>query len=186
MNPVPQHSTAIGGLPSPLATAADFRQGMRRLAGAVTVIAARPEDGSPRGLAATAVCSVTTEPAALLACVNQTSSLGSLIAVGLPFTVNVLGAHHEELARAFGGMLGMDQPSRFQLGDWREAPNGAPMLADALVSFACHVSRTVEFSSHVIVIGEVEHVAVHEDGAPLANLIYHNGAFRQIGDSAQA
>ncbi|VVE16688.1 4-hydroxyphenylacetate 3-monooxygenase reductase subunit [Pandoraea cepalis] len=166
-------------LPS-AATPADFRQGMRRLAGAVTVIAARLADGSRLGIAATAVCSVSAEPAALLACVNQSTSLGRVIAAGLPFTVNVLGAKHEELARAFGGMLNMDQTERFRLGDWCDATNGAPMLADALVSFACHVSRTIVFASHVIVIGEVAQVALH-DAAPLpGNLVYHDGSFRRI------
>lgn len=172
--------------PRKRAPAAEFRRGMRRLAGGVTIVAARLEDGSPCGLAATAVCSVTTDPAALLTCVNRSSSLGGVIAEGMPFTVNVLAAHHEELARAFGGMLGLDQAARFQSGDWREAHNGAPVLADALVSFACRVTKTVEVSSHLVVIGEVEHVGMPEDDTALTHLIYHNGAFRQIGDASAA
>ncbi|QGZ66011.1 flavin reductase family protein [Paraburkholderia acidisoli] len=170
--------------PRAFAPADEFRRGMRRLAGGVTIVAARLADGSPCGLAATAVCSVTTEPAALLTCVNRSSSLGSVIAEGMPFTVNVLAAHHEELARAFGGMLGLDQTARFLAGDWREAHNGAPRLADALVSFTCRVARTVDVSSHLVVIGEVEHVNLPEDDAARPHLIYHNGTFRQIGESS--
>ena len=40
-----------------------FRAGMRHLAGAVTVLAASGADGAPIGLAATAVCSLSAEPA---------------------------------------------------------------------------------------------------------------------------
>ena len=62
-----------------------FRAGMRHLAGAVTVLAASGADGAPIGLAATAVCSLSAEPAALLACVNRDTSLGRVIAPGMTF-----------------------------------------------------------------------------------------------------
>lgn len=160
------------------ANADAFRQAMRHLSGAVTVVAARLPDGAPAGLAATAVCSVSAEPAALLTCLNRSTVLGGMIAAGMPFTVNVLAAHHETLARAFGGMAGLDQAGRFALGHWIDTPAGTPMLADALVGFACRVSQTVQHGSHLVVIGDVEHVALpHPEAGATPNLVYHNGAF---------
>jgi flavin reductase len=165
---------------SGVATPAEFRQGMRHLAGAVTVVAARLADGSPIGIAMTAVCSVSAEPAALLVCVNRTTSLGRNIAAGMPFSVNVLGAGHEVLARAFGGMLGLDQSARFAIGDWRDAPNGAPSLADAPAVFGCHATHLVDHASHIIVIGHVDCVTVAEHASDLSTLIYLNGAFGHV------
>ncbi|MDR3098817.1 MAG: flavin reductase family protein [Paraburkholderia sp.] len=158
--------------------ATTFRQGMRHLVGAVNVLAARLRDGAPVGLTATAVCSLSAEPPALLACVNRASTLGNAIAIGMDFSVNVLGAHHEALARAFGGMAGIDQRGRFALGEWHAGKDGPPLLADALVAFVCRVVQTVEHGSHCVVIGQVEQVALPAiHGAIRSNLVYRNGSF---------
>ncbi|MFT0172606.1 flavin reductase family protein [Paraburkholderia mimosarum] len=155
-----------------------FKQAMRHLAGGVTVLVALQPDGTPAGIAATAVCSVSAEPASLLACINQSSSVGKLVATGIPFTVNVLSVHHEALARAFGGMSGHDQTSRFGFGQWHLSPEGVPVLDGSLVAFACRVEKTVAHGSHLVVIGRVEHVALPADQADTApNLVYHNGTF---------
>lgn len=155
-----------------------FRQGMRRLVGGVTVVAARLADGSRAGLAATAVCSVSAEPAALLVCVNQSSTLGRALAVDLPFSVNVLAAGHEALARAFGGMAGLGQHERFSLGAWHDGTSGAPRLADAQACFECRVTHLVACGSHQVVIGQVEHVTLGH--ATTGALAYHEGAFHRI------
>ena len=170
--------------PSPLrasgVSSETFRAGMRHLAGAVTVLAASQDDGSLVGLAATAVCSLSAEPAALLACVNRATSLGRIIAPGMAFSVNVLAARHETLARAFGGMLGLEQEARYALAEWRRSETDAPMLADALVSFSCRVSQLIAHASHVIVIGEVERVALAEGASIQPSLVYHHGGFGSV------
>jgi flavin reductase (DIM6/NTAB) family NADH-FMN oxidoreductase RutF len=157
-----------------------FRAGMRHLAGAVTVLAASGADGAPIGLAATAVCSLSAEPAALLACVNRDTSLGRVIAPGMAFSVNVLGAGHERLARAFGGMLGLDQEARFALGAWSRPDGQTPVLDDALVSFSCRVFQLIEHASHLIVIGAVERVTPAEGAALQPSLVYHHGNFGSL------
>lgn len=151
-----------------------FRSGMRRLMGAVTAIAARLPDGSPVGLAATAVCSVSTEPPTLLVCVNQSSSLGKAIDVGQTFSVNLLGVEHEELARSFGGMTGRDQAQRFTHGPW-ELDGQTPLLRDAVAAFECRVTHAHESGSHFVLMGAVEAVHLREgEGGVLG---YLNGRF---------
>lgn len=174
MTPSPQPVSSSG------VSSDAFRLGMRCLAGAVTILAARQSDGSAVGLAATAVCSLSAEPAALLACVNRSTSLGRVMAPGIAFSVNVLGAQHEGLARAFGGMLGLEQAARFALGQWQPSGAGAPVLADALVSFSCRVSQLIGHASHLIVVGEVERVALADGASIQPSLVYHHGGFGRL------
>lgn len=157
-----------------------FRAAMRQLAGAVTLLAASGPDGTPVGMAATAVCSLSAEPATLLVCINRSTSLGRAIAPCMPFSVNILGAQHEKLAQAFGGMLGLGQAGRFAMGRWRVAQAGAPVLTDALVSFSCRVTQLIEHTSHLIVIGLIEHAEQAEGACVQPSLIYHRGAFVQL------
>lgn len=179
MNPI-MSARALPHATGPGISSDAFRAGMRHLAGAVTVLAASGADGAPVGIAATAVCSLSAEPAALLACVNRDTSLGRVIAPGMAFSVNVLAARHEQLARAFGGMLGLDQPARFALGRWSRPDGHAPVLDDALVSFSCRASQLIEHASHLVVIGTVERVAPADDAAFQPSLVYHHGNFGSL------
>lgn len=164
---------------APVSADQQFRTGMRRLVGAVTAIAARMPDGSPVGLAATAVCSVSAEPPTLLVCVNQSSSLGKAITVGQPFSVNLLRADHEPLARSFGGMTGLDQAQRFAQGAW-DCQGPAPLLRDAAATFECRVTHAHLSGSHFVLMGAVE--AVHLGDEAGAALGYLNGGFVAIGE----
>lgn len=161
---------ATSSIPPDLA----FRSGMRRLVGAVTAIAARMPDGSPVGLAATAVCSVSAEPPTLLVCVNQSSSLGKVIQVGQAFSVNLLGADHELLARSFGGMTGLSQSERFAEGAWN-FDGEAPLLQGAAATFECRVTDAHVSGSHFVLMGAVQ--AVHLGESTAGALGYLDGNF---------
>ena len=56
----------------------DFRSAMRRVSGAVTIVTTRGVNGEPRGVTATAVCSLTVDPPAVIACINQEIWVGQL------------------------------------------------------------------------------------------------------------
>lgn len=140
-------------------TAQDFRQGMRRLGGAVTIVTAA--DGDVRaGLTATAVTSLTAEPPRLLACINQGGATFATLSKGRSMSVNVLGACHLELAMRFAGMGDVPETERFEAGKWTDSVCGAPYLKDALVSFHCTVDNILDTGSHGIVIGAVVAVDV--------------------------
>ena len=154
-----------------------FRAGMRRLAAGVCVVAARNAQGIPFGVTATALCSLTIEPPALLVCVNLSSPLAQWLTTGARFSVNLLGHEHESLARVFGGMAGVPREARFEHGEWREGTGGAPHLADALANFQCSVARTTDYGTHRVVIGAVDAVSLGEAGA---GLVYRDGTFHPL------
>lgn len=172
MNPT---SPTLPSTNQPLAEA--FRAGMRRLAAGVCVVAARNGEGIPLGVTATALCSLTIEPPALLVCVNLSSPLAQWLTTGAGFSVNLLGHDHERLARVFGGMAGVPREARFDHGEWREGAGGAPHLADALANFQCSVARTTDYGTHRVVIGAVDAVSL---GEAAAALVYRDGAFHPL------
>lgn len=158
------------------ATADLFRTGMRRLAGACTVITTRnPRLGRDGwvGMTATAVASVTAEPARLLVCINRSTFAHSVIAASGVLAVNVLGDDALDVARRFAG--GVPPESRFAEGDWQVSASGAPLLASALAGFDCAVSECIAASTHDIFICDVLDVLIRPRGGD--PLIYFDGTF---------
>ena len=152
-----------------------FRQGMRALPGAVTILACEDGERGCCGLTATAVCSYSAEPPSLLACVNRASSLAGLLGEGGAFSVNLPGPDQEHVARAFGGMTMAKGAARFSAGSWVRGDSGAPLLAGARAVFECVVGEIIARSSHLIVIGLVQAIVL--DSEDRAALFYSNGRF---------
>ncbi|MEH6758395.1 MAG: flavin reductase family protein [Parasphingorhabdus sp.] len=153
-----------------------FKQGMRRLAGACTIITSiAPGQGREgwAGLTATAVTSVTADPPKILVCINRSVWAHRMITRSRVLGVNVLADDCLHLANRFAG--GCKPEERFEEGVWLTSTSGAPLLADALVSLDCIVSEHVEASTHDIFICDVLGMIQRErKGNPL---IYFDGAY---------
>jgi len=154
-----------------------FRAAMRHLASGVCLVA-HSIGGVRAGMTATAVASLSLEPPTLIVCVNRAASAYADLTPGAAFGVSVLGADHRVFAERFAGWTGEEGAERFREGRWRFAPNGAPLLGDALAAFACEVEEIVERNTHAIVIGRVKHAAAASGGGAL---VYWRGAYDQLG-----
>jgi flavin reductase (NADH) len=163
---------------SRLATAMDFKRGMRNLACGVSVVTVT--DGSTSdGLTATAMCSLSADPPHLLVCVNTTAGAHDALRRIGAFCVNVLARDHENIARRFASMDGSSREERFELGRWLPLATGALALETALANFDCLVVREIVASTHTIFIGRVIEVRTEGRGQPL---IYRDGRFAGLGD----
>jgi flavin reductase (DIM6/NTAB) family NADH-FMN oxidoreductase RutF len=151
----------------------EFKQGMRYLAGAVSIITTRIE-GRRAGMTATAVCSLTAEPPMLLICVNKGATSHDPIRRTGRFTVNCLSSSDLAIARRF--CVG-DMDTRFQVGDWVELPSGGVALKSAVTAFDCRLTQDVEVSTHSIFLGMVEQVIVSPNRTPL---VYVNGQYGNV------
>lgn len=159
---------------APLSTT--FKQGMRRLAGACTIITSvAPGQGREgwAGLTATAVASVTAEPARILVCINRSAWAHDIIAKSRVLGVNVLCEASAPFAMRFAG--GVRPEEKFSEGRWLTGKSGAPLLAEALASFDCLVTESIEASTHEIFICDVLSVLLREPGG--SPLIYFDGKF---------
>jgi flavin reductase (DIM6/NTAB) family NADH-FMN oxidoreductase RutF len=150
---------------------ASFRDAMRRLAATVTIVSAR--SGNRRhGITATAVMSLSMDPASLLVCINQSSSLYSLIREADRFCVNLLTSEQAALSDSFSGRLSGDE--RFLNGDWQETELGVPYLSSCQANIFCSKQDVIEYNTHAIIVGAVTDVDITQKVCPL---IYSNGRY---------
>ena len=161
---------------------AQFKQGMRSLAGAVSIITSSHE-GRLFGMTATAVCSASADPPTVLVCVNHCTSTHQAIAGAGVFCVNVLRLEDRELSGLFSGAHGSETPgeARFREGAWTRLATGAPALLNALVSFDCRVANRLVHGTHTVFLGEVEQLQVGKKGKPL---LYSDGQYAKLASLA--
>ncbi|MGO4436751.1 flavin reductase family protein [Rhizobium sp. RAF56] len=152
-----------------------FRSGMRRVSGAVTVVTTRGVNGELRGVTATAVCSLTVDPPAVIACINRGTWVGQLAPESGVFCVNVLSLDQTHVAEAFAGRTVHSGEERFKIGEWSDEETGAPVLNHAIASFDCELDQAVEFATHVILIGHVKKTVVGPENTE--PLLYVDGSF---------
>jgi flavin reductase (DIM6/NTAB) family NADH-FMN oxidoreductase RutF len=148
----------------------EFRRVLGHLASGVTVVAARMPDGRPCGLTANAVCSVSLRPPLVLACVERDADSHDCIRAAGAFSINVLAARQEALARRFSSW---DLERKFDGVAYREEVTGAPVLADALAWVDCRVRAEHVAGDHTVFIGEV----VGGDAGEGAPLLYYRGGY---------
>jgi flavin reductase len=148
---------------------------MRSVPAAVTVVTA-VHDGQRNGLTATAVCSVSAEPAQLLVCINQSASAEILIQKSGRFAVSYLCSGHEEVSQLFSRSK-LEGGSRFAAGKWKETESGSFVLADAIAYFDCEVVSHQNFGTHSVFVGRVIE-ANTLNGEPL---IYGEGGYKRLG-----
>ncbi|AOG09821.1 MULTISPECIES: flavin reductase [unclassified Agrobacterium] len=158
---------------SPEVSAA-YRNGMARLAAAVTIVTTDGPAGRA-GFAATAVTSVSDNPPTLLVCLNKGSSAYPAVTANGLVSVNVLAAEHEPVSRLFGGKTPVDE--RFAAATWDTTASGTPRLADALVSFECRISEVHDGKTHDVLFCEVLDVTTREEGQAL---VYFDRAYRTV------
>ncbi|HEV2674753.1 MAG TPA: flavin reductase family protein [Aliidongia sp.] len=149
-----------------------FRQAMACFASGVTAITTR-EAGLPSGLIATSVCSLSTDPATMLVCVNKTASAHDVILRTKKFVVNLLSADQVSVARRFASSRGAD---RFDSAQWEEGRTGLPTLIDAVVVFDCCLIAVHDGFTHSIMVGQVAEAAVNE-GRATSCLLWHRRDF---------
>ncbi|MDH4439059.1 MAG: flavin reductase [Rhizobium sp.] len=152
-----------------------YREGMASLAAAVNVIATDGPAG-PAGFTATAVTSVTDDPPTLLVCLNRSSSAAPAVLANKVVSVNALAPGHETVSSLFGGKT--PTADRFAAANWTLGKTGAPLLQDALVSFDCQVTETVEVGTHVILMCEVVDVRANDREAAL---VYFRRGYQAVG-----
>lgn len=165
---------------SPVSTA-DFREGMARLPGAVTVITTDGPEG-PAGFTASAVCSVTDSPPTVLVCMNRGSFAHRFFTGNRVLCVNVLAAQQQDVSALFASRE-VPMPERFERTPWQRGVTGAPCLGGALVSLDGRIVATHEVGTHSIFIVELAQVAL-EATEPGPGLAYFNRRYHALGAAA--
>lgn len=154
---------------------AEFRTAMSRLGAAVNIITT-DGPGGRHGMTASAVCSVSDEPACLLVCINRASQMNAVIARNGKVCVNVLAGAQQELSGIFADRR-KTTDERFGSAQWTVLRSGLPALEGALCSFDCRVVSVSEVGTHSVFFCQVEELSVSDGGDAL---MYFGRSYHRI------
>ncbi len=148
--------------------ATHFRAVMGCLVAGVTVVTTLDRQGNPRGLTATAVCSVSLTPPLVLVCIDQAADCYEAFREARAFAVNLLREDQESLSRHFATKDAL----KFEGIAHRPGVTGVPILSGALAHLECLRTAQYPGGDHTIFVGEAVDSAMaisEEDGSPLVH-----------------
>lgn len=148
----------------------EFRRILGHWVTGVSVVAARAADGSPCGLTANAVASLSLQPPLVLVCVDHGADSHDCIRDAGAFSLNILAGDQERLARRFAAW---DIARKFDGVGYHQEVTGAPVLDDALAWVDCRVWQSLAAGDHTVFIGEV----VGGDAREGTPLLYYRGGY---------
>ncbi|WFL78268.1 flavin reductase family protein [Altererythrobacter arenosus] len=154
----------------------EFRAAMARIATAVSVITTDGPEGR-HGMTASAVASVSDEPATILACIHRSTLMNSRLKSNGVMCVNVLSDRHDALSRLFAN-AGSTLDERFASSAWDMLATGAPVMQDAAIALDCEIVEVAEVATHSVFFGELRALRLAESASPL---LYYNRGFHSIG-----
>jgi flavin reductase ActVB len=129
----------------------------------VAIVTTLAEDGAPRGLTTTAVCSVSAEPPTILVCVDLASRTLAALRASRRFAVNFVGEGRSELCLLFASKA----EDKFARVTWRPTDSGMPLLADDVLAWAdCATEHELEVGDHVLIVARVEAGGVQPELEP--------------------
>lgn len=146
----------------------ELRNAFGQFATGVTVVTCTNADGEPHGATVNAFTAVSLEPALAQVTLGRTAKACQYLA-GKPFTINVLADDQLDVAWHFAGRPADQDPA------WVPGQS-APVLEGATTTISCQPWRTYDGGDHLIVIGEVTNVAMHDRNP----LLFHGGQFRYL------
>lgn len=137
--------------------AQSFRLTMSAFPSAVSVVTALDDDGLPRGLTCSAICSLSMDPPSILICVNRGNRSLDAIRHSGGFVVNLLREGRNSISDVFAS----PSPHKFSGVRWVRSPaSGLPLLSgDALAYVDCRLVAELAAGSHMIIIGMVRESA---------------------------
>jgi flavin reductase (DIM6/NTAB) family NADH-FMN oxidoreductase RutF len=137
----------------------ELRRGFGHFPTGVTVVSFEDE-GRPWGLTASSFVSISLRPPLVMVSVAKAARSHDRLP-GHPFTINILRAGQEDLARRFAG--GDDTARLGTVFTWSQV---GPYLPDVLASFGCVPWSRFEAGDHTLILGQVV-LAHSQDGDAL-------------------
>jgi flavin reductase (DIM6/NTAB) family NADH-FMN oxidoreductase RutF len=149
-----------------------FRQLLGRFATGVTVLTVATPEGTPLGMTANSLASVSLQPPLISVCVDREADMHDAILRIPEFVVNVLASHQEALARRFADQ----HEDRFEGIGYHLSPEGLILLDGALAHIECRRHTQYPGGDHTIVVGQVVGGATGK-GRPL---LYYRGGYAAL------
>ncbi len=162
---------------TPSIDSATFRRVLGNYPTGVTVVAGI--DDGPVAMVIGSFGSVSLDPPLVEFMPGTGSSTWPRIAASGAFSVNICGAHQEDLVGSFFAK----DVDPFAGVEWRPGPTGSPLIDDCIGWIDCRISEVHEAGDHYIVIGEV--VAMDCDDGDAPPLVFYRGGYGTFSELAQ-
>jgi flavin reductase len=129
------------------------------------------------GMTVNSFNSVSLDPPLVLFSVIRGSQMHDTVLANGGFSVNILGAGQEHVARHFANSNRPTGVEQFDAVDWVPGPwTGAPLLVGALAWLECELSKVYDGGDHEIFLGRVLGLG---HGTARDALLYFAGAYHQ-------
>jgi 3-hydroxy-9,10-secoandrosta-1,3,5(10)-triene-9,17-dione monooxygenase reductase component len=165
--PAVSHDQAL----SPL----ELRKAFGSFTTGVTVVTAVSPDGSPIGITANSVTSVSLDPPLLLWCLGNRSSGLAAFGQSAPFAVHILSERQADIASHFA----KSGRPKFDVDMAWQANPQPPRIADVVTRIDCVVDALHPGGDHTIIVGRVTGVEMHA----LPPLAFHASRFGRFHKS---
>jgi flavin reductase (DIM6/NTAB) family NADH-FMN oxidoreductase RutF len=159
-------------LPAELLDPISLRNAFSSFATGVTVITALDAQGNAVGMTANSFGSVSLDPPLVQWSLRLNSGLHRSFVDASHFSVSVLSASQESLARQFSSRA----PDRFHDVAVRQPHGEAPLIEGAIAHFVCKKVNDYRVGDHELFIGEVLRCETFS-GEPL---VFHASRFREL------
>ena len=131
-----------------------FINALKNVVSTVSVITSNGDAGIA-GATISSFCSVSADPASLLACIFKETPLSNTIKKNKRFCINLLSQEQIDVSDVFAGRETVPSKNRFDLVDWNQGQFNQPILNDSVASFECSLSKSIDGNTHEIFIGHV-------------------------------
>jgi flavin reductase (DIM6/NTAB) family NADH-FMN oxidoreductase RutF len=154
---------------------AAFRQAMGLFATGVGIVSLAKPDGSPRGVTANSIVSVSLEPMLVSWSIQNGSSQFDAYATADQFAISILNADQRDLALRYAARG--DTQTRAEDFDW--TARGLPVIAGAVGTIECRRWSAYPAGDHTMIFGEVMGISASDGIDPLG---FFGGRFCRIAD----
>lgn len=154
---------------------AAFRQAMGLFATGVGIVSLAKDDGTPSGITANSIVSVSLEPMLVSWSIQNGSSQFDLFAKAEHFAISILNADQRDLALRYAAR----GDSLTQAADFEQSAQGFPVITGAVGTIECRHWSSFEAGDHTMIFGEVVGIQSNAEVAPLG---FFGGRFCRIAD----
>ena len=150
-------------------TESDLRRAVARFAEGVTIVAAAPKKGQPRGMTVSAFLFVSFEPPLIVTSLASNAPTLEIIRRRGVFGVSILSVDQQELSDRFAG----EEDGRFEGVRYDVLASGSVTLGGTIATLDCDVEQELPLGDHTVLVGRVQ-AATFREGRPL---LYYRGKY---------
>ena len=132
----------------------EFVNALKNAASTVSVVTSNGKSGIA-GATISSFCSVSANPAMLLACVFKETPLANTIKSNKKFCINILSQKQIDISNIFAGRELLANKNKFDLVEWVAGKFNQPIITGSVASFECDINKIADGKTHDIFIGNV-------------------------------